>query len=307
MTITHREPRKDLAVSNDDSQPQKKGRKNPNWPTLLQRMQWAYERTVAMGLNGVEAAIFKHVVYTDGIGEGFFQHQKTIAQETGWKHAAISRALGKLVEKGLLEATPRMGRTTKYCLIGLATMPSEPISERDEPISLRDDSVSLRDDGISERDAEYLSKRQQNLEGNQEDLTSNLLSELSESGEFKNISGTRDQDDDQDQDDPDQDQDDPDVTDDQWKAPLELPNIFRNGITYAKFQGAFHSGELTHDWAHKLSQHAGGMSPQETWAFEEWFDRTHRRTTTGKEYEELLEENIRRFMEEHSPAPVEEA
>ena len=270
----------------------KKRRKTPNWPDLLTRMKWAYERTVAMGLNGVEAAIFKHVVYVDGIGEGFFQHQKTITQETGWKHAAISRALASLTKKGLLEATPRMGRTTKCCLIGLATMPSE-------PISLRDDYVSLRDDDISETDAVDLSKRQQNPERNQEELTAISPPELSERREFKNIPGDQDQDDQED--DPDNHvEGDPD---DQWEPPALAPKLFRNPLAYAQFVGAFQSGELTREWAHALSQHGGGMTPQETWAYEEWFDKTRRITASAK-YEKLIEENIRRYQEEHGPAPV---
>ena len=118
--------------------PKKTRRKNPNWPNLLMRMQWAYERTVAMGLTGVEASILKHVCFIDGIGEGFFQNQENTVKETGWSHATVSRALASLTKKGLLEAKRRMGRTTKYTLLGLATMPSEPISERDDLISERD-------------------------------------------------------------------------------------------------------------------------------------------------------------------------
>ena len=280
MTITHRESLKDLAVSAEDSQPQKKGRKNPNWPLLLPRMQWAYERTVAMGLNGVEAAIFKHIVYVDGQGFGFFQHQKTIAQETGCKHSAISRALGKLVEKGLLEPTQRMGRTTKYCLIGLVTMPSEPISEGD--------------DVISETDAVDLSKRQQNPEGNQELRTLISPLEPGESEELKNTSGTGDQDQDDHQ--------------DEWKPPELVPALFRNGMAYSKFQQAFHSGELTRDWAHELGELGGGVTLEETWVYETWFNDTHRITAaTTEEYEKVIEENIRRFEEAHGLAPGEAA
>ena len=157
--------------------PKKTRRKNPNWPNLLMRMQWAYERTVAMGLTGVEASILKHVCFIDGIGEGFFQNQENTVKETGWSHATVSRALASLTEKGLLEAKRRMGRTTKYTLLGLATMPSEPISERDDS---------------------HLGERQQNPERNQEELTSNLLSELSERGESENLQGTGDQDQDED-------------------------------------------------------------------------------------------------------------
>ena len=301
--LTHREPRKELAVSTDDSEPQKKQRKNPNWPNLLMRMQWATERTVAMGLNGVESSILKHVCFVDGIGEGCFQNQQTMVKETGWNHSTISRALASLTEKGLLERKRRkLGMTTKYCLLGLATMG---IAEGDSAAidSAESDAVQRTERCIdsAESDAVQRTERQQNPERNQEELTLNSSPELLRRDELKNISGTGDQDDLQDQ-----DQDAPDVTDDQWKAPLELPNLFRNGITYAKFQGAFHSGELTRNWAHEESLHGGGMSPQETWAFEEWFDRTHPRTKAG-DYEKLLADNIRRYEEEHGPAPVEAA
>jgi DNA-binding transcriptional ArsR family regulator len=267
--------------------PKKTRRKNPNWPNLLMRMQWAYERTVAMGLTGVEASILKHVCFIDGIGEGFFQNQENTVKETGWSHATVSRALASLTEKGLLEAKRRMGRTTKYTLLGLATMPSEPISERDDYVSLRD--------GVE------LSKRQQNPEGNQEDLTLNSPTELSERREFKNLQGTGDQD---------QDEDDLPVLegltskpeDESWRPPPLAPKLFRNPMAYAQFVGAFQSGELTREWAHALSQHGGGMTPQETWAYEEWFDKTHRITAPGN-YEKLIEDNIRRYQEEHGLAP----
>ena len=145
--------------------PKKTRRKNPNWPNLLMRMQWAYERTVDMGLTGVEASILKHVFFIDGIGEGFFQNQENTVKETGWSHATVSRALASLTEKGLLEAKRRMGRmgrTTKYTLLGLATMPSEPISERDDLISEEDDPhLGERYTVISERDDPHLGERQQ--------------------------------------------------------------------------------------------------------------------------------------------------
>ena len=251
------------------------------------RMQWAYERTVAMGLTGVEASILKHVCFIDGIGEGFFQNQENTVKETGWSHATVSRALASLTEKGLLEAKRRMGRTTKYTLLGLATMPSEPISERDNLISEEDDP--------------HLGERQQNPERNQEELTSNLLSELSERGESENLQGTGDQD---------QDEDDLPVLegltskpeDESWRPPPLAPKLFRNPMAYAQFVGVFQSGELTREWAHALSQHGGGMTPQETWAYEEWFDKTHRITAPGN-YEKLIEDNIRRYQEEHGLAP----
>ena len=232
MTITHREPRQELAVSNDDSQPQKKRRKNPNWPSLLSRTQWAVERTVSMGLRGVEASILKHVCFVDGIGEGFFQNQNTIVQETGWNHSTVSRALASLTEKGLLEATRRMGRTTKYTLIGLATMPSEPSAESDD-VSAESDDLQRREryTDSAESDDVQRTERQQNPVPNQELLTLNSSPELLRRAEVKNISGTGDQDDLQAQDD--------DQDDDQWKPPALAPNLFRNGITYAKFQGAF--------------------------------------------------------------------
>jgi hypothetical protein len=108
---------------------------------------------------------------------------------------------------------------------------------------------------------------------------------------LKNIPGTGDQDDHQ---------------DDQWEPPALAPKLFRNPMAYAQFVGAFQSGELTREWAHALSQHGGGMTPQETWAYEEWFDKTHRITAPGN-YEKLIEDNIRRYQEEHGLAPVEEA
>ena len=282
--------------------PKKTRRKNPNWPNLLMRMQWAYERTVAMGLTGVEASILKHVFFIDGIGEGFFQNQENTVKETGWSHATVSRALASLTEKGLLEAKRRMGRTTKYTLLGLATMPSEPISERDDLISEEDDPhLGERYTVISERDDPHLGERQQNPERNQEELTSNLLSELSERGESENLQGTGDQD---------QDEDDLPVLegltskpeDESWRPPPLAPKLFRNPMAYAQFVGAFQSGELTREWAHALSQHGGGMTPQETWAYEEWFDKTHRITAPGN-YEKLIEDNIRRYQEEHGLAP----
>ena len=73
-------------------------------------------------------------------------------------------------------------------------------------------------------------------------------------------------------------------------------------MAYAQFVGAFQSGELTREWVHALSQHGGGITPQETWAYEEWFDKTHRITAPGN-YEKLIEDNIRRYQEEHGLAP----
>ena len=131
---------------------------------------------------------------------------------------------------------------------------------------------------------------------NPEDLTAISSPELSESGEFKNISETGDQDDQED-----------DHQDDQWKPPALAPNLFRNPIIYAKFQEIFDSEELTRNWAHELSQHAGGMSPQETWAFEDWFDKTHQKMTAPGNYQKLIEDNIRRYQEEHGLAPVDVA
>ena len=294
MVATYRESRKDFNVSSEDQPPPKARRKNPNWPNLLMRMQWATERTVSMALRGVDASILKHVCFVDGIGEGFFQNQETTVKETGWSHATVSRALASLTEKGLLEAKRRMGRTTKYTLLGLATMPSEPISEGDEPISEGDEPISERGDP-------HLGERQQNPVRNQEELTSNLLSELSESGELKNISGTGGQDDHQDDQD-DQDQDEVD----QWKPPELAPKLFRNPMAYSKFVGAFQSGGLTRDWAHELNEHGGGVTVQEIWGFEEWFADTHR-ITNADEYEKLIAENIRRLKEEHhGPALIEE-
>ena len=186
MTITHKDQLTALAISLEDQEAPKTRRKNPNWPSLLERMQWATERTVAMGLTGSESAILKHVCFVDGLGEGFFQGQPTIMKETGWSHATISRALASLTTKGLLEGKRRMGRTTKYTLLGLATMPSEPTSQRDDEYLMVRDQLSHGERSvISPSDAEYRTERQQNPEGNPEELTTNLLSELSESEEFK--------------------------------------------------------------------------------------------------------------------------
>ena len=92
MTITHKEQLTALAVSSEDQGTPKTRRKNPNWPDLLTRMKWATERTVSMGLTGIESAILKHVCFVDGIGEGCFQNQQTMVAETGWNHSTISRA-----------------------------------------------------------------------------------------------------------------------------------------------------------------------------------------------------------------------
>ena len=317
MVATYRESRKDFNVSSEDQPSPKTRRKKPNWPNLLMRMQWATKTTTDLHLNGVESSILKHVCFVDGIGQGCFEDQRTMVKETGWSHATISRALASLTEKGLLESKRRMGRATKYLLLGIVTMPSEPISERDDLISERDDLISERDDLISERDDGYLGERytviserddgylgerytviserddphlgerQQNPVRNQEELTSNLLSELSESGELKNISGTGGQ-------------------ADQWKPPELAPKLFSNPMAFSKFVGAFQSGGLTRDWAHELKEHGGGVTLQEIWGFEEWFADTHR-ITNADEYEKLIAENIRRLKEEHhGPALVEE-
>ena len=299
MVATYRESRKDFNVSSEDQPSPKTRRKNPNWPNLLMRMQWATKTTTDLHLNGVESSILKHVCFVDGIGQGCFEDQRTMVKETGWSHATISRALASLTEKGLLESKRRMGRATKYLLLGIVTMPSEPISERDDLISERDDGyLGERYTVISERDDPHLGERQQNPVRNQEELTSNLLSELSESGELKNISRTGGQDDHQD----DQDQDQAD----QWKPPELAPKLFSNPMAFSKFVGAFQSGGLTRDWAHELNEHGGGVTVQEIWGFEEWFADTHR-ITNADEYEKLIAENIRRLKEEHhGPALVEE-
>ena len=323
MVATYRESRKDFNVSSEDQGPQKKGRKNPNWPTLLQRQQWATERTVSMALRGVESAILKHVVYVDGIGAGFFQNQETTMKETGWSHTAVSRALASLTKKGLLEAERRVGRTTKYCLVGIATMPLDPIPLEDggHPlegwgvIPLEDGGhplegwgvIPLEDGGhplegwgvIPLEDGGHPLEGQQNPVCNQEELTSNLLSELSESGELKNISGTGGQDDHQDDQDQDQDQAD------QWKPPELAPKLFKNPIAFSKFIAAFQSGDLTRNWAHELQENGGGVTVQEIWGYEMWFADTHR-ITKADDYEKMLEDNIRRLQEEHGPATVEE-
>ena len=293
MVATYRESRKDFNVSSEDQPPPKTRRKNPNWPNLLMRMQWATEKTTDLHLNGVESSILKHVCFIDGIGEGFCQNQENTVKETGWSHATVSRALASLTEKGLLEAKRRMGRTTKYTLLGLATMPSEPISERDDYVSLRD--------GVE------LSKRQQNPEGNQEDLTLNSPTELSERREFKNLQGTGDQD---------QDEDDLPVLegltskpeDESWRRPPPLaPKLFRNPMAYAKFIAAFQSGDLTREWAHELKEHGGGVTLEETWGYETWFADTHRHLIPkADDYEKMIKDNIRRYQDEHGPAAVEE-
>ena len=300
MTITHKDQLTALAISLEDQEAPKTRRKNPNWPSLLERMQWATERTVAMGLTGSESAILKHVCFVDGLGEGFFQGQPTIMKETGWSHATISRALASLTTKGLLEGKRRMGRTTKYTLLGLATMPSEPTShERRRGISTR-----LTISYLTREIYSYLTRlttpnhrteRQQNPEGNPEELTTNLLSELSESEEFKNLSETGDQDDDDDQD-----------RDDQRKQPALAPKLFRNPMDYAKFVAAFQNGSLTRDFAHELKEHGGGVTLQEIWAYETWFADTHW-ITKAADYEQTIKDNIRRLAEEPGPAAAEVA
>ena len=51
MVVTYKTPRKDLDLSPQDQLPAKKERKNPNWPKLLPRMQWAIQQTTDLHLN----------------------------------------------------------------------------------------------------------------------------------------------------------------------------------------------------------------------------------------------------------------
>ena len=296
MTITHRESLKDLAVSAEDSQPQKKGRKNPNWPSLLERTKWATERTASLGLRGVEAAILKHVCFVDGIGLGFFQNQETTMQETGWSHTAVSRALASLTEKGLLEAERRVGRTTKYSLIGLATMPSEPNPLEDGGYPLEGYGVVPLEDGG------YPLEGQQNHVPNKEYRTLISPPELLRGDEVKNTSQTGDQDQESLQlanisNDP-----------DKWEPPELAPKLFLNGMAYAKFQEAFQGGKLTRDWAYQLSLIGGVVTREEIWTYETWFNDTYPITaTTREESEKLVEDNVRRFEEARGLAPGEAA
>ena len=102
MVITYKTPRKDLYPSPQDQLPAKKERKNPNWPKLLPRMQWA----IQLGLCPAERNERRDVLHHVGAGLAVFPHLPRFRRREAnratiiWRHlvgchAAISTKVSR--------------------------------------------------------------------------------------------------------------------------------------------------------------------------------------------------------------------
>ena len=66
---------------------------SPNWPNLLQRMEWTRATIRAHKLPPPQAAVLNEIAYRDGRGRGCTATMETIALDTGYNEKSVRRAI----------------------------------------------------------------------------------------------------------------------------------------------------------------------------------------------------------------------
>ena len=82
----------------------------PNWPTILQRMNWTRAIIRAYKLPPPQAALLNEIAFRDGRGRGCTATMETLALDTGYGEKSIRRAIKPLEEKGLIIAIGSQGQ-----------------------------------------------------------------------------------------------------------------------------------------------------------------------------------------------------
>ena len=75
---------------------------SPNWPNLLQRMEWTRATIRAHKLPPPQAAVLNEIAYRDGRGKGCTATMETIALDTGYNEKSVRRAIKGLEQRQVI-------------------------------------------------------------------------------------------------------------------------------------------------------------------------------------------------------------
>ena len=75
---------------------------SPNWPNLLQRMEWTRATIRAHKLPPPQAAVLNEIAYRDGRGRGCTATMETIALDTGYNEKSVRRAIKGLEKRQVI-------------------------------------------------------------------------------------------------------------------------------------------------------------------------------------------------------------
>ena len=75
---------------------------SPNWPNLLQRMEWTRATIRAHKLPPPQAAVLNEIAYRDGRGKGCTATMATIALDTGYNEKSVRRAIKGLEQRQVI-------------------------------------------------------------------------------------------------------------------------------------------------------------------------------------------------------------
>ena len=74
----------------------------PNWPTLLDRMNWTRAMIRAHSLPPPQAAVLNEIAFRDGRGNGCSATMATLALDTGYNEKSVRRAIKGLEDKNII-------------------------------------------------------------------------------------------------------------------------------------------------------------------------------------------------------------